>query len=70
MIKKLFSYICILSAILVGGMLSSCNKDELISSDLAPQIIIDNETGIFEVKVGEELPPQNLPFISCLFSCL
>ena len=55
MIKKLFSYICILSAILVGGMLSSCNKDELISSDLAPQIIIDNETGIFEVKVGEEL---------------
>lgn len=55
MSKRLFSYICILSAILLGGMLSSCNKDDIIVSVPAPQIIIDNETAVFEIKVGKKL---------------
>lgn len=53
--KTLFSYCGILSAFMVGGMLLSCNKDGIISSDVPPHIILDSETGVYEVKVGREL---------------
>lgn len=52
---KLFSFISILTACMVGGMLPSCNKDDIISVDVPPRIIIDSETGIYEIKAGCEL---------------
>ncbi|MDE6782108.1 MAG: PKD domain-containing protein, partial [Paramuribaculum sp.] len=55
MTRTLFSYLCILSAFLAGGMLSSCNKDDLITTGVPPRIILDNPTGVYDVKVGREL---------------
>jgi len=53
--NRLFSCICILSALWAGGILSSCNKDGEISADLPPIIMLDSETGIYEVYAGSEL---------------
>ncbi len=53
--KILFSCICILSALWAGGILSSCNKDDEIRADLPPVIILDSETGIYEVYAGSEI---------------
>ncbi len=53
--KTLFSCICILSALWAGGILSSCNKDDEIRADLPPVIVLDSETGIYEVYAGSEL---------------
>lgn len=53
--ETLFSYICILSAFFVGGMLFSCNKDDIIAMEIPPRIILDNETAIYEIKAGKEL---------------
>ncbi|MDE6264149.1 MAG: PKD domain-containing protein [Paramuribaculum sp.] len=53
--KTLFSYICILSAIIAGGVFLSCNKDGMVSVDIPPRIVLDNETAIYEVKAGKEL---------------
>ncbi|MDE6383471.1 MAG: PKD domain-containing protein [Paramuribaculum sp.] len=36
-------------------MLSSCNKDDLITTGVPPRIILDNPTGVYDVKVGREL---------------
>ncbi|MDE6460498.1 MAG: PKD domain-containing protein [Paramuribaculum sp.] len=55
MAKTLFSWLSILSAILVGGMLISCNKDDIIAKDTPPRIILDSETAVYEVKAGKEL---------------
>lgn len=54
-LKTLFSYLCILSALMVGGMLSSCNSDEMISIGAAPRIYLDNEEGVYDVKRGRTL---------------
>lgn len=43
---------------MTGAMITSCNKDDLIEqqeSDKAPEIHLDNETGIYFVKQGAEL---------------
>lgn len=34
---------------------SSCNKDEVITTTSAPEITLDNESGIYTVKIGDEL---------------
>ena len=54
-LKTLFSYLCILSTLMVGGMLSSCNSDEMLSVGTAPRIFLDNEDGVYEVKTGRTL---------------
>lgn len=53
--KTLFSYVCILSTILVGGMLSSCNKDDVLGANLPPRIYLENDEGVFDVKIGRVL---------------
>lgn len=46
----------IVPAIIAGAMLLfSCSKDGVIEVTLAPEIVIDTETGIYTVKVGHEL---------------
>ncbi len=55
---KIFSTLsaCVASAVMVGAMLISCNRDVLIeASGQKPQIILDSEYGVYEVKVGGEL---------------
>lgn len=46
-----------LTYILFFAMLiaSSCNKDEVITTTSAPEITLDNESGIYTVKIGDEL---------------
>ena len=34
---------------------SSCNMDDVITTTLPPQIILDSETGIYTVKLGREV---------------
>lgn len=53
--KLLFSFICVALAVLAGAALSSCNKDDVIETEVAPEIILDSETGIYTVAAGEEL---------------
>lgn len=54
--KPLFSFVCILTVVLAGGMLlSSCNKDEVVATEAAPRIILDSETAVYEVEAGHEL---------------
>ena len=54
--KQFFSFLSIVSALVAGAMLSSCNKDDVIGGDdIKPKIILDSETGIYTVKAGEEL---------------
>ncbi len=53
--KTLFSYFWILPALVVGGILSSCNKNGEITADAAPVIILDSESGVYEVYAGSEL---------------
>lgn len=56
MFRKLFSSISILLAASVAGvMLSSCNSDDVITTQGAPRIILDNPDGVYEVKKGREL---------------
>lgn len=55
MARKLFSYLCILSVLWAGGMLSSCNKDDLITAGMPPHILLDNPTAVYEVKAGVPL---------------
>lgn len=46
------------SALSVGVMTLSCNKDDFIEqteSDRLPQVKLDNETGVYTVAVGREL---------------
>ncbi len=52
---KLISFLCILSAFMAGGILSSCNKDEVIEADAPPEILLDSPTGIYEVYAGSQL---------------
>ena len=47
--KKLIEFL-MLNLIVV--IFSSCNIDEEITTALPPQIILDNETGIYTVKQG------------------
>ncbi len=53
--KTLFSCICILSALWAGGILSSCNKDDEIRADMPPVIMLDSESGVYEVYAGAEI---------------
>lgn len=47
---------CIASALLAGAVLVSCNSENYLeASGLKPQIILDSEYGVYEVKVGREL---------------
>lgn len=55
MLQKLFSWLGILSAIWTGGMLSSCNKDGLVTTGMPPRILLDNPTAVYEVKAGRSL---------------
>lgn len=34
---------------------SSCNKDDVITTSLPPEIVLDSDTGIYTVKIGREL---------------
>ena len=34
---------------------SSCNVDDVITTSLPPEIILDSETGIYTVKTGREI---------------
>ena len=44
------------SVLVAGVAIISCNKDDVIeSSELKPQIILDNEYGVYTVKVGQRL---------------
>lgn len=53
---RLVSYLCILTAATaVVGMFSSCNKEDVITVDAAPHIILDSETGVYTVKIGQPL---------------
>ena len=40
---------------MMAVMTLSCNKDDVITSSLPPQIILDSETGIYTIKQGREL---------------
>ena len=40
---------------MVGVIISSCNKDDIITTLLPPEIILDCETGIYSVKTGHEI---------------
>lgn len=40
---------------MVEGILSSCNRDDLVTAGMPPRIILDNPTGVYDVKVGREL---------------
>jgi len=54
--KQFFSFLSIVSVLMTGAMLSSCNKDDVIEGDNdKPLIILDSETGIYTVTVGREL---------------
>ena len=55
MARKLFSYFCILSVFWTGGMLSSCNKDDVVTAGMPPRILLDNPTAVYEVKAGHPL---------------
>lgn len=45
------------SVILAGVALFSCNRDEVIESGARkPQIILDNEYGVYTVKPGVSSP--------------
>ena len=48
-----FLEIIVLSVIVV--ITSSCNIDEVITTPTPPKIILDNNTGIYTVKVGSEI---------------
>ncbi|MBR5852872.1 MAG: PKD domain-containing protein [Alistipes sp.] len=45
--------IIVLSVIVV--ITSSCNIDEVITTPMPPKIILDNNTGVYTVKVGSEI---------------
>ncbi len=47
--QRLIILLCILA------ITSSCNKDEVILSQSAPKIVLDNPSGIYTVKVGREV---------------
>ena len=47
-------FLFIVSSI-VGLIISSCNIDEVITTPLPPNIILDSETGIYTVKQGREI---------------
>ena len=47
-------FLFIVSSI-VGVIISSCNIDEVITTPLPPNIILDSETGIYTVKQGREI---------------
>ena len=44
----------LLSALTVVIM-SSCNIDDVITTSLPPEIVLDSETGIYTIKQGREL---------------
>lgn len=45
-----------LCLVLVYGLLSSCNKDDVVESDIrAPKISLDSDNGVYTVKVGHQL---------------
>lgn len=47
---------CVASVVVTGAALISCNRDNFIEADvMKPQIILDSEYGVYEVKVGAEL---------------
>ncbi len=48
LVELLFLYMVVVIA-------SSCNKDDVITESLPPQIVLDSETGIYTVKQGKEI---------------
>ena len=50
-----FVHILTAATLLLSAFLCGCNKDEVIVETPAPEIVLDNTTGIYAVKVGREL---------------
>lgn len=47
---------CVTSAVMAGVTLVSCNKDDIIESQaLKPEIILENDYGVYSVKIGNSL---------------
>lgn len=44
-----------LAGLLAVAMMSSCNKDGIITADNPPRILLDDASGVYTVKVGREL---------------
>lgn len=51
---RLNLFIMVVLALVAGMAISSCNKDDVIS-DKKPVIVLDNETGVYEVRAGNSL---------------
>ncbi|MDE6446650.1 MAG: cell surface protein [Alistipes sp.] len=44
-----------LTGLLAVAMMSSCNKDGIITADNPPRILLDDASGVYTVKIGREL---------------
>ena len=50
--KKLLKFLFLY---MMAVITSSCNVDDVITTSLPPEIILDSETGIYTVKTGREI---------------
>lgn len=53
-----------LAGLAVALIVSSCNRDDTITTDSPPRILLDDASGVYTVKTGRELeiaPATNMP---------